>query len=66
VKAVVLRGVHDLRLEVLPDPRPAPDEVLVRIRAAGLCGTDVHMWEGTKWNPRLIAGPWLASSAPMQ
>jgi L-iditol 2-dehydrogenase len=47
VKAAVLRGVHDLRLEVLPDPRPAPDEVLVRVRAAGLCGTDVHMWEGT-------------------
>jgi L-iditol 2-dehydrogenase len=47
VKAAVLRGVHDLRLEEIPDPRPAPNEVLIRVKAAGLCGTDVHMWEGT-------------------
>jgi len=47
MKAAVLRGVHDLRLEELPDPRPADDEVLIRVKAAGVCGTDVHMWEGT-------------------
>lgn len=42
-----MRDVHDLRLEELPDPRPAANEVLIRVRAAGVCGTDVHMWEGT-------------------
>jgi L-iditol 2-dehydrogenase len=47
VKAAVLHGVHDLRLETLPDPVPADDEVLVRVKAAGVCGTDVHMWDGT-------------------
>lgn len=47
MKAAVLHGIQDLRLEELPDPRPAPDEVLIRVEAAGLCGTDVHMWEGT-------------------
>jgi len=47
MKAAVLRDVHDLRLEELPDPRPADDEVLIRVKAAGVCGTDVHMWEGT-------------------
>lgn len=47
MKAAVLRGVHDLRLEELPDPVPADNEVLVRVKAAGVCGTDVHMWEGT-------------------
>lgn len=47
MKAAVLRGVHDLRLEEVPDPKPAPDEVLIRVKAAGVCGTDVHMWEGT-------------------
>lgn len=46
MKAVVLRGVGDLRLEELPDPRPAEDEALIRVKAAGVCGTDVHMWEG--------------------
>jgi L-iditol 2-dehydrogenase len=47
VKAAVLREVHDLRLEELPDPQPADNQVLIRVKAAGLCGTDVHMWEGT-------------------
>jgi L-iditol 2-dehydrogenase len=47
MKAAVLRGVHDLRMEEIPDPHPAGNQVLVRVRAAGLCGTDVHMWEGT-------------------
>ncbi|MBC7109138.1 MAG: alcohol dehydrogenase catalytic domain-containing protein [Methanomassiliicoccales archaeon] len=47
MKAVVLRGVNDLRLEELPDPEPTDKEVLIRIRAVGICGTDVDMWEGT-------------------
>ncbi|MGD8901965.1 MAG: alcohol dehydrogenase catalytic domain-containing protein [Anaerolineae bacterium] len=47
MKAAVLHGVHDLRLQDLPDPEPASNEVLIRVEAAGLCGTDVHMWEGT-------------------
>jgi L-iditol 2-dehydrogenase len=47
MKATVLRGVHDLRLEELPDPQPADNEVLIRVRAAGICGTDVNMWRGT-------------------
>lgn len=47
MKAAVLHGVQDLRLEDLQDPRPSAHEVLVRVNAAGLCGTDVHMWAGT-------------------
>jgi L-iditol 2-dehydrogenase len=47
VKAAILRGVHNLQLEDAPDPVPAANEVLIRVKAAGLCGTDVHMWEGT-------------------
>ena len=47
MKAAVLHGVNDLRLEEVPDPRPRANEVLVRIKLAGICGTDVHMWAGT-------------------
>ncbi len=47
MKAAVLRDVHDLRLEELPDPQPAGKEVLIRVRAAGICGTDLNMWRGT-------------------
>jgi D-arabinose 1-dehydrogenase-like Zn-dependent alcohol dehydrogenase len=30
----------------LPDPRPAPGQVLIRIRASGMCGTDLHVHHG--------------------
>jgi len=36
-----------LRLEEVQYPRPAGKEVLIRVKAAGVCGTDVHMWEGS-------------------
>jgi len=29
----------------LPEPSPGPDEVLIRVRACGVCGSDVHMYE---------------------
>ncbi|POS79979.1 alcohol dehydrogenase GroES-like domain-containing protein [Diaporthe helianthi] len=36
-----------LQLKELPVPEPGPDEVLIKIRAAGMCHTDCHIIEGT-------------------
>lgn len=47
MKAAILHGVNDLRLEDLNDPRPDPDEVIVQINACGICGSDVNMWQGS-------------------
>ena len=47
MKAVVLHGVNDLRVEDLPVPEPGAGEVRVKITKCGVCGTDVHMWAGT-------------------
>ena len=33
-------------LKTLPDPRPQPGQVLIRIRASGMCGTDLHAHHG--------------------
>jgi threonine 3-dehydrogenase len=36
-------------LMTVPDPTPADDQVLVAVRAASVCGTDVHIWEWNEW-----------------
>lgn len=41
MKAWVLHGVNDLRLEDVPTPRPGEQEVLVAVKAAGICGSDI-------------------------
>jgi len=48
MKAAILHGPRDLRVESLREPRPEPGEVLVRIVAAGLCGTDYEIWSGAR------------------
>ena len=46
MKSAVFYGRHDLRLEDRPVPEPGPEEVLIQIQACGVCGTDVHIYEG--------------------
>jgi (R,R)-butanediol dehydrogenase / meso-butanediol dehydrogenase / diacetyl reductase len=42
MRAAVYRGPFDLRIEDVTEPEPAHDELLVRVAAAGICGTDGH------------------------
>ena len=46
MKAVVFRGIGDLRLEEVPKPRPGPGEAVIRVTATTICGTDVHIVKG--------------------
>ena len=39
-------GPKGLRLETVPWPVPGPDDVVVRVAACGICGSDVHFLEG--------------------
>ena len=41
MKAWVLHGVGDLRLEEIPEPELKAGEVLVAVHAAGICGSDI-------------------------
>jgi 2-desacetyl-2-hydroxyethyl bacteriochlorophyllide A dehydrogenase len=57
MKAVVFRGVNDLRLEEVAKPRPGPGEAMIRISATTICGTDVHIVKGEyPVRPGLILG----------
>lgn len=46
MKAAVLHAPRDLRIEATSEPIVRPGEVLVRVRAAGVCGTDYRIWSG--------------------
>lgn len=47
MRAVSLRGPGDLVFEDVPVPVPGPGELLVRIDRLGVCGTDVHLLDGS-------------------
>lgn len=44
MKAVRLYGPRDLRIDDVPAPEPRAGEALVRVRAVGVCGSDVHYY----------------------
>ena len=46
MKAAVLYDVGRLAVREVPTPRPGPHEVLLRVAAVGLCGTDWHIFAG--------------------
>lgn len=48
MKAAVLRGPRDLRVESAAPPAPGVGEVVVRVAIAGLCGTDYRIWTGDR------------------
>lgn len=47
MKALVLEEYNKLVYRDTPDPEPAPDEVLVKAKACGICGSDVHGMDGS-------------------
>ena len=48
MKAVICDEPLKLSLTERPDPEPGPGEVLVRIRRVGVCGTDMHIYQGNQ------------------
>ncbi|MFH1017953.1 MAG: L-threonine 3-dehydrogenase [Pseudomonadota bacterium] len=41
----------------VPVPRPAPDEVLIKVKAASVCGTDLHIFNWDAWSASRIKTP---------
>ena len=45
---------HDVRLEEMPVPRIGPGELLLRVDASGLCGSDVMEWYRVERAPMVL------------
>jgi L-iditol 2-dehydrogenase len=58
MKALLLTAPSRLEYTDVPEPAVADDEVLVRVRACGICGSDLHGWDGSsgRRRPPLIMG----------
>lgn len=56
-QAAVLYAPHDIRLEERPVPRPGPGEVLIEIKAVGVCGSDVHYYEHGRIGSYVVRQP---------
>lgn len=48
MKSAVFHGLHDMRIEEMPMPAVGAEDVRIRVMACGICGTDVHIYEGDK------------------
>jgi L-iditol 2-dehydrogenase len=58
MKALLLTAPSKLDYVDFPAPTPADDEVVVRVHACGICGSDIHGWDGStgRRRPPLIMG----------
>jgi L-iditol 2-dehydrogenase len=55
MRAVVYRGVNDLRVETVPVPKIGPGELLVKVATCGICGTDLKkIHTGSHSAPRIF------------
>jgi 2-desacetyl-2-hydroxyethyl bacteriochlorophyllide A dehydrogenase len=61
VKAAYYEAPHEVDVREAPEPEAGPNDVLIRVRACGICGTDQHIFEGDVGGPLpLIGGHELA------
>jgi len=58
MNALMLTDYLKLEMVEMPEPEIGPDDVLVRVRACGICGSDVHGYDGSsgRRHPPLVMG----------
>jgi len=45
MRAAIIHAAHDLRVEDVATPPVGPEDVLMRVRAGGICGSDLHYYQ---------------------
>jgi L-iditol 2-dehydrogenase len=58
MKALLLTKYNHLEYTDFPDPEPGPEDVLIQVKACGICGSDIHGLDGSSGRrvPPLIMG----------
>ena len=60
MRAAVYHGPQDIRVEDVPDKKVGDDDVLIKVKYCGVCGTDIHIYNGDSGSfpvvPPLIPG----------
>jgi len=54
VLAAVYYNNHDVRIQELPKPKIGDDEILVKVMASGICGSDVTEWYRVPKAPKIL------------
>jgi L-iditol 2-dehydrogenase len=58
MKALVLTAYKEFELQDVPEPQVGPRDVLIRVKACGICGSDVHGMDGStgRRRPPIVMG----------
>jgi L-idonate 5-dehydrogenase len=57
MKAVVVHGPGDLRVDERPEPAPGPGQVLIAVEWGGICGSDLSYWRHGASGPAVLKQP---------
>ncbi|WP_432009762.1 NAD(P)-dependent alcohol dehydrogenase [Streptomyces cucumeris] len=64
MRAAVLCAPRRLEIQRRPVPRPGPGQVLVRVEAVGICGSDVHYYEHGRIGDFVVRAPMVLGHEP--
>jgi D-arabinose 1-dehydrogenase-like Zn-dependent alcohol dehydrogenase len=63
MKGIVFTGNRTVAMQEFPDPTPGPDDVVLQMKASGMCGSDLKFYRSAPGEAQKAMG--LGSSAPM-
>jgi L-iditol 2-dehydrogenase len=59
MKAAVMQDIGKIKINDLPVPKPSRDEVLIKVKAVGICGSDVHLFAHGRIGPHVVVPPYV-------
>ena len=64
MRSAMMTGIGRIEMIERPVPQPGPSEVLVRLRAIGICGSDVHYYVDGRIGDAVVRFPFLLGHEP--